>query len=906
VPTAKRSTKTQLELTPSGRGPTLYLVDAPGWVYRAYHALPPLTNPRGLPTGAIFGFSNMLLKLIEEHRPDYIAAVFDAGAHTFRNEIYGDYKAHRPPTPEDLLPQIPWVDKVVAALRVSALRLDNYEADDIIATLATRARAAGVEVVIVSSDKDLMQLAGEGVTLLDTMKNIHWRPPQITERYGVAPTQLGDWLALTGDSVDNVPGVPGVGPKTATKLLAEFGDLETVLASADKVKGPKLSENLRVYADQARLSRRLVELVRDCPIAVELEGLRRADPDGPALWEIFGELGFQRLQQRFSPGSKLDRSLYRTVLTPDDLRAVLAEVREAGRCAVDLETTSLNAATAQIVGVSLCWGPGKACYIPVSHIYLGMPKQLRLATVLEAIEPILTDPGFPKLGQNHKYDWIVLKRAGVDMRGVVCDPMLASYVLDPSRNSHGLDELALEHLRHPMIRYKEVTGASRAFESVEVPRATEYAAEDAEATLLLADLLGAKVVKDPELEHLLREIELPLSRILAEMELRGVALDCERLRAIRPALQEQLEAIQAEVQREAGWEININSPKQLQKLLFEDLGLSTGRKTKTGDYSTDADVLADLAVEHPIAAQIEEYRTVSKLISTYIDALPALVNPETGRVHTSYNQAVAATGRLSSSDPNLQNIPVRSELGRKIREAFTAAPGRVLVSADYSQVELRVLAHLSQDPTLLDAFHAGQDVHARTAAEVFGVPPEAVTGDQRRVAKAVNFGVIYGQTDWGLSRQLRIPKSVAATYIESYFARYAGVQRFMDQTIAEARQTGVVRTLLGRKRPVAEINAKRFGVRMYAERIVRNTPIQGTAADLMKLAMLRVDERLRGERLDAPMILTVHDELVFEARPGDVAQVSALASETMAGVLKLDVPLKVDVGVGATWTEAHA
>jgi DNA polymerase-1 len=903
---AKRSKKPtgQLELS-SGRGPTLYLIDAPGWIFRAYHALPPLSNARGMQTGAIFGFSNMLLKLLEEHRPDYVAAVFDAGPRTFRNELYADYKAHRPPTPEDLVPQIPWVDRVVAGLRIPALRLEGYEADDIIATLAARARGAGLEVVIVSSDKDLMQLAGDGVMLLDTMKNIAWRPPQITERYGVTPAQLGDWLALTGDSVDNVPGVPGVGPKTATKLLSEFGDLETVLGSADKVKGPKLSENLRVYAEQARLSRRLVELARDCPIQVPLEELRRAEPDGPALWEVFGELGFQRLQQRFAPASKLDRSLYRTILAADELRGVLAEVRAAGRCAVDLETTSLNAVSAQIVGVSLCWGPGKACYIPVSHVYLGMPKQLRLATVLEALEPLLVDASFPKLGQNHKYDWIVLKRAGVDMRGVVCDPMLASYVLDPSRNSHGLDELALEHLRHPMIRYKEVTGASRSFESVEVPRATEYAAEDAEATLLLADLLGEKVGEDPELARLLEEVELPLSRILAEMELRGVALDCDRLRALRPALQAQLEEIQTRVQREAGWDVNINSPKQLQKLLFEDLGLSTGRKTKTGDYSTDADVLADLAVEHPIAAEIEEYRTLSKLIGTYIDALPALVNPETGRVHTSYNQAVAATGRLSSSDPNLQNIPVRNELGRKIREAFTAPPGRVLVSADYSQVELRVLAHLSQDPTLLDAFHEGQDVHLRTAAEVFGLPPESVSADQRRVAKAVNFGVIYGQTDWGLSRQLRIAKNVAASYIESYFARYAGVRRFMDETIAAARESGVVRTLLGRKRPVPEINAKRYGVRMYAERIVRNTPIQGTAADLMKLAMLRVDAELRRARLDAPMILTVHDELVFEARPGDVEQVSALARETMAAVLKLDVPLKVDVGVGATWTEAH-
>jgi DNA polymerase-1 len=859
-----------------------------------------------VPSGAVFGFSNMLLKLLDEHRPDYIAAVFDAGKRTFRNQILEEYKATRPPPPEDLVPQLAWVDRVVAALRIAILRLENYEADDIIATLTARARAAGVEVVIVSSDKDLMQLAGERVTLLDTMKNVRWGPAEIEERYGVKPAQLTDWLALTGDSVDNVPGVPGVGPKTATKLLVEHGDLERVLAAAGSVKGQRLQENLRAFADQARLSRRLVELCAECPLAVELEELRSAEPAGAELWEIFGELGFQRLQQKFAPASKLDRSLYRTVLTADELAATLAEVRTAGRCAVDLETTSLDAVSAQIVGVSLCWGPGKACYIPVGHVYLGMPKQLKLATVLEALEPILVDASFPKHGQNHKYDWVVLRRAGVDMRGIACDPMLASYVLDPSRNTHGLDELALEHLRHPMIRFKEVTGAARDFASVDVPHATEYAAEDAEATLLLADKLGPRVALVPELERLLREVELPLSRVLAEMELRGVALDAARLRGMRAGLQTQLEEIQARVQREAGWEINPNSPKQLQKLLFEDLGLSVGRKTKTGLYSTDADVLADLAVEHPVAAEIEEYRALAKLIGTYIDTLPALVNPETGRVHTSYNQAVAATGRLSSSDPNLQNIPIRTELGRRIREAFVAPPGRVLLSADYSQVELRVLAHLSRDPALLEAFARGEDVHLHTAAQVFGVPREEVSAEQRRVAKAVNFGVIYGQTDWGLSRQLRIPKNVAASYIESYFARYSGVRGFMEQTIADARASGEVRTLLGRRRPVPDINAKRYGVRMYAERIARNTPIQGTAADLMKLAMIRIDEALRRERLDAPMILTVHDELVFEVRPDDVPAVSALARELMAGVMKLDVPLVVDVGVGESWAQAHA
>jgi DNA polymerase I len=886
--------------------PTLYLVDAPGFIYRAFHALPPLTTPQGLPTGAIYGFSNMLFKLLDEDHPEYLAAVFDTGRQTFRNEIYAEYKATRPPPPEDLVPQFEWIDKVVAGFGIPALRLEGYEADDIIATLTTRARAVGLEVTIVSSDKDLMQLAGDGVTLLDTMKNIRYGAREVQERFGVAPAQLADWLALCGDHSDNVPGVPGVGPKTATKLLVEFGDLESVLASADKVSGARLKETLVRCADQARLSRRLVELARDCPVTIHLDELARVEPDGRALWEIFGELGFVRLRQKVSPGSAIDRSRYRTVLTLEELQGVLAEVRAAGRCAVDLETTSLDAVTAQIVGISLAWAAGQACYIPIAHIYLGMPRQLRLATVLDALDPLLGDAGFPKYGQNHKYDWVVLRRAGVDMQGVVCDPMLASYVIDPSRNTHGLDELALEHLKHTMISFKQVTGVERAFESVDVARATEYSGEDADVTLRLAELLAPQLAQDVELHALFQKMEMPLARILAEMELRGVALDGSRLRAMTGGIVAKLAELEADVQRQAGWEVNINSPKQLQRLLFEELQLSTGRRTKSGDFSTDADVLGDLAIEHPIAAQIEEYRTLSKLKGTYIDTLPTLVNADTRRVHTSYNQAVTATGRLSSSDPNLQNIPVRTELGRQIREAFVAPPGRVLLSADYSQVELRVLAHLSRESVLLDAFRAEQDVHLRTAAEVFDLPPAQVSGEHRRVAKAVNFGVIYGQTDWGLARQLRIPKHTAASYIESYFRRYAGVQRFMEQTIEEARRTGIVRTILGRRRPVPDINSKRRASRLYAERVVRNTPIQGAAADLMKLAMIAVEERLRAAKLDAPMILTVHDELVFEVRPIDVGAVSAVVREAMSGVLTLDVPLKVDIGVGESWAQAHA
>ena len=891
-----------------GAAPSLYLIDTFGFVFRAFHALPSLNSPSGIPTGAVFGFCTMLDKLINDHAPRYLAAVFDTGKPTFRHEMYPLYKANRPPTPEELIPQFAYIEQVVDAFRIPRLSMDGFEADDLIAAWTARARDEDLEVVIVSSDKDLMQLVGEGVRMLDTKKDTLSGPEEVSKKFGVRPEQLGDWLALCGDSSDNVPGVPGVGAKTASKLLDQFGDLETVLASADEVRGAKLQQNLTQFADQARLSRRLVALRQDVPLDRDLSSLVMAEADRRALWDLYGELGFSRLRKRVSPGALMDRSLFRTVLTEEELQQCIEEIRAAGRCAVDVETTSLDAVRARVVGICLSWGAEQACYIPVGHIYLGRPDQLSLEQVLSALRPILTDEDFPKVGQNIKYDWIVLKQAGLEMQGLQFDTMLASYVLDASRNAHGLDALALDHLGHEMLSYKEVTGGSRGgdggFEMVDLDTATRYAAEDAEVTLRLADLLGPRLEQDQELEDLFRRMEMPLSRVLANMELRGVALDGKKLRSMSSQLQEQISTIEADVRQQAGWDVNINSPKQLQRLLFEDLGLRAGRKTKTG-FSTDADVLADLAIEHPIAAQIDEYRTLSKLKNTYVDTLPGLVNPATGRVHTSYNQAVTATGRLSSSDPNLQNIPIRTALGRQIREAFVAPPGRVFLSADYSQVELRVLAHLSQDPVLLEAFQEGQDVHLRTAAEVFGVPAGEVTPDQRRMAKAVNFGVIYGQTDWGLSRQLRIPKHVAKQYIDNYFDRYAGVQQFMEQTIQEARETRTTRTLLGRRRPVPDINSSRHNVRLYAERVVRNTPIQGTAADLMKLAMLQVDRALQGAGLDAPMILTVHDELIFEVREADLDQVTALVKEIMCGALELDLPLKVDTGVGENWAAAH-
>lgn len=892
--------------------PKLFFIDAFGFIFRAYHALPGFTTSKGLPTGAIFGFCNMVLKLIDEHQPDYLVAVFDSGKPTFRDALYADYKAHRPPPPEELKQQFPYVKRIVEAFNIPAIELDGFEADDLIATLVERFQKElpALSITIVSSDKDLLQLVNERVHLLDTMRDRDIGPNEVEEKYGVRPTQIRDWLALVGDSSDNVPGVPGVGAKTATKLLTEYGDLEAVLRAADEVKGARLSASLKDHADTARLSYRLVSLVTDCSIALDVEAIHRREPNAALLAQLFSELEFQQLAKRFG-GSEtqrvsttIDRSRYRTILTLDDLDQVIAEIRRAGSCAVDVETTSLHAVSAELVGISLGWGEGQACYIPLAHLYLDAPKQLDRAVVLQRLEPLLSDASFPKYGQNHKYDWIVLRQAGLTMNGVVEDPMLISYVLDPSRTSHGLDELAASCLGHRMIGYKEVVGKESSFTHVPVGRATEYAAEDAEATFRLAKLLSQRVKQDRDLETLYREVELPLCSLLAKMELYGCLVDKRKLETLSRDVGAQLVALEAEVHREAGWPVNINSPKQLQKLLFEQLGLSTGRKTKTG-YSTDSDVLSDLAMEHPIVEKIESYRTLHKLKSGYLDALPSLVNPKTKRIHTSYNQAVAATGRLSSSDPNLQNIPIRTDLGRQIREAFVADTGRLLLSADYSQIELRILAHLSHDAVLVDAFRKGQDVHSRTAMEVFGIDDASLTPEHRRVAKAVNFGVIYGQTDFGLSRQLRIPQTQAKAYIEGYFARYAGVKTFMDETIAEARRTKVVKTLLGRKRLLADIDSDRRPARLYAERIARNTPIQGTAADLIKLAMIHVDRALREHQLDAPMILTVHDELVFEVFPDEVERVSNIVEHAMSHVFELSVPLKVDIGVGASWADAH-
>ncbi len=898
----------------------LYLVDGSSFIHRAYHAIRPLSSRSGVPTNAVFGYTSMLIKLLSDHDPTHLAVAFDGPVKgTFRVDLYPDYKAHRPPAPEDLVPQFDLCRQVTSAFRIPALDNPRVEADDIIATLSRQGEAAGCDVTIVSSDKDLMQLVGPRVVLLDSMRDTVYDEAAVQKKWGVPPDKILDLLALMGDSSDNIPGVSGIGAKTAATLLEKHGNLEGVLAAAPGIKG-KRGKTLVEQADLARLSARLVALDESVSLGVTLEDLARKEPDLEAVAALFGELDFDRMltQVRAFVGGEaaealeaqtprgLDRERYETLEDLARLDEVLALAVKRGELAIDLETTSLTPADADIVGFALCWGPGEAGYVPVGHRGLAVGPQLEREVVLERLRPLL-EGEIPRLHmQNHKYETAVFRRYGVTLRGVGCDPMIASYLLDPSASSHGLDALALRELDHKMITFKEVCGtgkSQRTFDEVEIPVATRYAGEDAEATFLLAQRLEPRV-HAADLDHLMWDVEVPLARVLAIMELDGVKLDLPLLERLSGEMTHQLAVLEDEVADSAGMRVNLNSPKQLQVLLFEHLGLKPLRKTKTG-YSTDAEVLAQLADEHEVAAKIHEYRQIQKLKGTYVDALPRMVSANTGRLHTSYNQAVAATGRLSSSDPNLQNIPIRTELGREIRRAFIAPEGCRLVAADYSQIELRVLAHLAGDEVLLESFRKGEDIHTRTAAEVFEVFPDTVDREQRRVAKAVNFGVIYGQSAFGLSRQLKIARGVAQGYIDAYFQRYRGVQAYMDRLIEEARETGETTTILGRRRPLPDLNSRNANLRNAAERMVRNTPIQGSAADIIKLAMLRCQARLEADFPNARMLLTVHDELVFEVPEGETEALSDAVREEMTAAYVLDAPLVVDIGVGHDWLEAH-
>ncbi len=972
------ATRTKTKAAPAaGTAPSkmkhLCLVDGSGFIFRAYHALPPLSRPDGTPVGAVLGFTNMLVKLLAENRCDHLAVIFDAGRKSFRNDLYADYKAHRPEAPEDLVPQFALVREATRAFNVPAIELPGYEADDLIASYAMCARKAGAEVTIISSDKDLMQLIGPGIGMHDPLKNRPIGEAEVREKFGVGPDKVVEVLALIGDTSDNVPGVPGIGPKTAAELLATYGDLDTVLARAGEIKQPKRRETLLANIDKARLSRELVRLKLDCDLPEPVESFAVKKPDPDTLTRFLESNGFRTVLARLKTTGVLSGEAgsaapaaaaapapaakpaiapakaapsgpprYELVQDIAALEGWIARINAAGYVSVDTETTSLDAMRAELVGISLAVTPSEGCYIPVGHVAPGQPvpgaaaaadegglglqggnvamldapKQLAREVVLQRLQPILDDPAILKIGHNIKFDAQILARHGVAL-GPVDDTMLMSYVLGAGANGHGMDEIAQLCLGRKTVTYDEVTGTGKGrlnFAQVPLDRACQYAAEDAEVTLCLHRHLKPRLVAE-RLVTVYETMERPLIPVLRAMEAEGITADREELRRLSNDFALRLGELEKQIHKLAGREFNIGSPAQLGKILFDELALQLPgggqpAKTKTGAYATGADVLEDLAASgHALPQKVLDWRQLSKLKSTYTDTLIEQINPRTGRVHTCYSQAVASTGRLSSNDPNLQNIPIRTEEGRKIRKAFVAAPGCELLSFDYSQIELRIVAHVAGIEPLKQAFRDGLDIHAMTASQVFGVPIEGMDKGVRNRAKAINFGIIYGISPFGLARQLGIPQSEARAYIDAYFKKYPGIRDYMERTKAEARRQAYVTTLFGRRVHVPGITAKNPAQRSFAERAAINAPIQGAAADIIKRAMVKIPAAIEAAGLRAKMLLQVHDELLFEAPPTErekiVSVVKPIMENAAKPVVELSVPLVVEVGHGHSWDDAH-
>ncbi len=887
---------------------TVYLIDGSAYIYRAYHAIRNLSSSKGQPTNAVFGFSRMLIKLMETKAPEYLAICFDVKGPTFRHDMYPDYKANRPPMPEDMVEQIPWIKKVVAGFRIPVIEARGYEADDLIGTLARQAGEAGFEVVMVTGDKDFMQLVTEQSVIWDPMQDKTIDTAFIAKKHEVTPRKMIQVMGLSGDTADNIPGVPGVGPKTAVSLVKEYGSIDTLYEQIDTVKKKKLHENLVTYREQALLSRELVTINTEAPVTFAPETLEAKAPDNEQLAEIFRELEFRQLQKLYPVARPEVDKDYRAILDARALGDLVQALLAADIVAVDTETTSLNPMLADLVGISFAIRKDAAVYIPCGHDPDIVPVQLDREFILETLRPVLESASVRKIGQNIKYDQMVFKRHGISLNGVYADTMLMSYLIDPSKRAHGLDRIAEDFLGHQNISYEAVAGKGKkalSFDQVPLEKATPYASEDADITLMAYHVLRESLEKKGLLD-LLEKVEMPLIPVLLRMEMSGICVDQVRLQELSSTFESELENIEAEIYRSAGETFNIKSSQQLGHILFEKLGLPSVKKTrKTKGYSTDVKVLTTLAEQHELPALVLRHRTLSKLKSTYTDALLELVLPETGRIHTSFNQTVAATGRLSSSDPNLQNIPIRTAEGRQIRGAFVPRKGWTLVSADYSQIELRLLAHCSGDSILIKAFEEGEDIHTRTATEVFQTLPGFIDDELRRQAKVINFGIIYGMSPFGLSQALKISQKMAKTYIGSYFGRYQGVKQYIDDTIAKAREELQISTLLGRKRPLPDIVSKNHNVRQFAERTAVNTPIQGTAADLIKLAMINVDAALTREKMQTTLLLSVHDEIVFESPPEELAAATELVTTLMESVWDLDVPLKVNAAAGASWAEAH-
>jgi len=887
------------------RAESVYLVDGSGQFHRAFHAIRGLATSKGLPTNATYGFTTMLRKLLADEKPEHIAVVFDPPGRTFRHEAYASYKANRPPMDKDLALQLPYIRRVCEALRMPLVEVSGFEADDVIATLVRQALERGIEVVVVSADKDLLQLVQDHVRVLNPGRegsgSTSFDRKAVEEKWGVPPERIVDVLALVGDAVDNIPGVAGIGDKGARDLVREFGPVEAVLDNADMVKRAAYREGLKAHRAEALLSKQLATLRRDVPVELDLPALRFAGPDNAAAHALFKELEFQALAREFAPEVAVVSAEHRLATTLSEVEAVAGEARAAGRLALGIVVTSEQAMRAHALGLALSWAPGRSAYVPLGHSGIDLPQAVPRSQAMTALRPLLEDPAVAKVSAHAKRDTVVLERLGVRVASLGFDTLLAAYLLDPGRRAYALEDIAMEHLGE---RRAPGTDGIAAPDAAAEPTSRTAGAE-AELALRLEPAMRQRLEAEG-LRPIYESMEMPLVAVLAEMERAGVKVDTKLLGGMSRDMDTQLQSLTVEIHRLAKGDFNINSPIQLREVLFERLNLKSGKKTaKTRAASTAEDVLEELALVHELPRRILEYRSVQKLKSTYVDALPEMVNPETGRIHATFNQAVAATGRLSATEPNLQNIPIRTPEGRRIREAFVAEPGHLLLSADYSQIELRVLAHLSGDPTLIDTFRKGEDVHDRTSREIFGVLSPIPKDEQRRISKMVNYALLYGKTAFSLAKDIGVSRGEAAAFIEAYFARYPKVRSFIDDTIARARETGQVRTLLGRLRRLPDLRSKNVPVRMEAERQAMNTPVQGSAADLIKRAMIDLAAALGEQELRSRLILQIHDELLLEVPEAEAETARALVKQVMEGALTLDVPLVADARLGRSWAEVH-
>jgi DNA polymerase-1 len=878
----------------------LYLIDGNSYVYRAFYAIKGLTNSKGFPTNAIYGFTTTLLKIIREKKPDGVAVFFDTPELTERHRIFKEYKAHRPETPNELVQQLPRIREMIKAFNISIFEMPGYEADDLIGTVAKGIAKKAASVFIVTADKDMLQLVDENIRIYDPVKDRILDDKYVKEKFGLDPERVPEFMALTGDAADNIPGIKGIGEKTAKELLTTFKGLDELLSHPEMIKKERLRSLVSENADIARLSKRLATIDIAVPMDFDLKDFKLKEPDWLKLLSLFSEFEFTSLKKMVPSVAAAEKN-YEAVLSMDKLKEIVSAIK--GEFAFDIEATGKNPMADSIVGISVSVDKETGYYIPLRHSYLGAPEQIGMKEALDILAPIFENPDIAKIGHNLKYDTMMLRQEGIVTKGRFCDTMLASYLINPNKPNHSLEDVGFEYLSRRKKTFAEVLNKKQSFADVFVEEATKYSAEDALLAFELKDILFEKL-KENELEGVYFDIEAPLIPVLSDMEEAGVKIDVDKLNDISKELARELDSTQRRIFFLSGEEFNINSPKQLANVLFHGLGLKPGKKTKTG-FSTDVSVLEELAMSHELPREILNWRSLSKLKATYVDALPVLINPKTGRVHTSFNQTVTATGRLSSSDPNMQNIPIKGEWGKRIRETFIADKGHLLLSADYSQVELRILAHLSKDEVLVDAFSKGIDVHAKTASEIFGVTVDKVTDEMRRTAKTVSFGVIYGMSPFGLSAALSIPHEEAKKYIEKYFERHLGVREYIDAALIEAKKKGYTMTLAGRRRPIPEIRSQNSNARAQAERLAVNSPIQGSAADIIKIAMINIREKLREEHLTARMILQVHDELLFEAPESELNLVRDMIKREMEGAVKLLVPLRVDIGAGRNWAEAH-